>query len=298
MKKLISIILVISLCFGLVACGGPVQEGENSNLTDDVKTENAQSESEEAAEQKNVVVIDNEHCYVEITEAGISKKAAEIKLLLENRTSENNQMFTIESATVNGIDSDPFWATDVAAGKKANVTVEIALDEFAKDSVDKLSDIHIDFRVYDYDDWMADDYARESVNIYPYGEDKIEKYLRTDEVTDIILVDNEYVKVVAFGVDPDDLFGYEVLLYIENKTETDIMVSSESVSVNGFMCDPFWATEVVSNAVKFTSVQWYDSLLEESEIESVDEVEMTLKAYDYDSWGDYYVEDVVTFTTE
>lgn len=297
MKKIIGMFAALVLCFVFVACSSSTPEAENNKEAFHRDDESIQSESEEKVEFEKITVVDNEYCFVEITEAELGKSDTTIKILIENKTSDKNQMFTIESATINGVDVDPLWATDVAAGKKSNETILLNLSDLEKEAIEKVTDIQLDFRVYDYDDWLADDFATESVHIYPYGEDKVEKYIRSDEETDIVLVDNDNVKVVALGVDPDDLFGYEVLVYIENKTDSSAMVSAESVSVNGFMCDPFWAREVPAAAVSFTSIQWFDTTLEEAGVESIDDVEMTIKAYNSDSWSDSYAEVVVSFKT-
>ncbi len=72
------------------------------------------------------------------------------------------------------------------------------------------------------------------------------------------------------------------------------MYSIDDVSVNGYMMDPFWGTEVVADSVAFSDISWFDESLEENGIDKNDitEIEFTLRASDSDDWmADPYVEE-------
>lgn len=40
-----------------------------------------------------------------------------LKALLENKSAEKTYMFSVETAAINGVQCDPFFATEVAAAK-------------------------------------------------------------------------------------------------------------------------------------------------------------------------------------
>ena len=63
------------------------------------------------------------------------------------------------------------------------------------------------------------------------------------------------------------------------------MFSSDDVSVNGFMCDPFWATSVAAGKAAFSSMDWMASSFEENGITEVEEIEMVLQVYDNENWS-------------
>ena len=95
-----------------------------------------------------------------------------------------------------------------------------------------------------------------------------------------MLVDNESLKVVVIKYDEDSFWGYGVDFYIENKTDKDLMVSADGVSVNGLMMDPFWAT-VVSGQRKFLStMSWFSTDLDDNNVTDITEIELTLNASD------------------
>ena len=121
---------------------------------------------------------------------------------------------------------------------------------------------------------------------YPYGEDNATRYTREAQESDTVIGDNKYVTAIVTGYEYDDLWGYTANLYLVNKTQSSVMFSAEDVSVNGYMCDPFYATTVSAGNCAFSSMSWYDSSLEECEITEVTEIEFTLRAYDSDNWLD------------
>ena len=174
----------------------------------------------------------------------------------------------------------------MAAGKKKNDSISFSDDSLKDNGVGDITDLAMTFKVYNSDDWSDDDAARETVHVYPLGEDKATEFKREDVDSDTILVDNDKVKVVVTGYEDDSIWGYSVNLYLENKTDKELMYAVDDVSVNGFMADPFWAKSVGSGKVAFTSMTWSDSAFEENNITEVDEIEMKLKVYDSDDWSE------------
>ena len=86
---------------------------------------------------------------------------------------------------------DPLFASKVAAGKKSNDEISFTI----KNDIGDFTDIEISFRIYDGNDWTADDVAKETVHAYPYGKDKATTFARTPLDTDNIITDNEYVSI-------------------------------------------------------------------------------------------------------
>jgi hypothetical protein len=245
---------------------------------------------------EETTVIDNDECTVTIT--GIDTDdlwGYTLKANLENKSADKTYMFSVESAAINGVQCDPLFATEVAAGKKANSDISFTDSTLEENGIEEYTDIELTFRVYDSDDWLGDDVAKETAHIYPYGADKATTYVRETQPTDIVLVDNDYVTVIVTDFDPDNMWGYAANLYLVNKTDATVMFSVDDVSVNGYMIDPFYATSVSAGKSAFSSITWFSSDFEDNGISNVEEIEMLFKAHDYDSWGsDSYFEEVVT----
>lgn len=100
----------------------------------------------------------------------------------------------------------------------------------------------------------------------------------------IVLVDNKDITVKITGIDEDGLFGYTLNVYLENKTDKELMFTVDNVSVNGFMCDPFWASTVAAGMKANQQIRFSDSDFEKNGIEAVASIVMTLRAYDSKDW--------------
>ncbi len=239
--------------------------------------------SEAADEFEEQVLVDNEECSVIIT--GIDAENSwgyTLNVYLENKSSNLTYMFAVNDGAINGLEKDPFFAKTVAPGKMSNET--ISFSSLSDYGIEEVTDIALYFRVYDDDDWTADDVVNDVFHIYPLGEENVVKYEREPQDSDIILVDTDDVTVIVTGFEEDAIWGFTADLFLENNTDTTVMYSVNDASVNGFMLDPFWATSVSAGNCAFSSMSWSNSKLEENGISEIYEIEMTLRAYDDDDW--------------
>lgn len=296
-KKLLSITLIGALLLSLTACGKNEQniaQNENSNQKTDSKTLEEQVKDNNEITFENLTVVDNEFCKIELT--GIDPDAIlgyEIKASLENKSTDKVYMFSIENASVNGVQTDPYFAAEVAAGKKANDEITINRSELEDNGISELTDIELTFRVYDSNDWMADPVAHETVHVYPYGQEKATTFTREPKDTDNIIIDNESITITVIGNELDEYGDFAIYLFIQNKSDSDLMVSEENASLNGYMADPFWANSVQSGKCSFSTISWFASDLEANNITEVTNAEFNLKVY---KDGDYLDEDIVNQT--
>lgn len=304
MKRSVSLILVLAVMLMLAACGtGNAQMSTsessqtestvaNEPTVDEVSEKHEEPVEEEMAieEEKEisfeeVTVVDNEQCTIKIV--GIDPDnmwGYTLKAYMENKSADKTYMFSVTDAAVNGVQTDPLFASEIAAGKKSNEEINFMDSTLSDNKVGDFSDIEIAFKVYDSDDWMADAVALETVHIYPHGESNAVKYVREAQPTDTVIVDNESITIVVTDYDEDGMWGYTANLYLENKTGDDLMFCVDEVSVNGFMIDPFWADTVNAGKVSFGSISWFDSDFEENGITTVNEIEMKFRVYDSNDW--------------
>lgn len=311
MKKL-SIPLLLVMLLSLAACGGsPTEVSQSADVSESISQPADNAAEAEAAEEpasvqeaepaapadfEEITVVDNDQCVIKIT--GIDPDnmwGYTIKAYLENKSADRNYMFSVAAAAINGIQTDPLFASSVAPGKKSNEEISFLDSTLEENGITEYTDIMLTFRVHDDDDWEADAIANETVHIYPLGEENAAPFVREAQPTDTVLVDNDNISVIVTGYDPDGLWGYTVNLYLVNKTDKNLMFCADDVSVNGYMADPFWATSVGAGLSAFSDTfSWADSTLEENGIETVEEIAMQLRVYDEDDWmaDDVYSETV------
>ena len=117
----------------------------------------------------------------------------------------------------------------------------------------------------------------------------------TAPFAELTLVDDENCTVIIKGYDGNALLGYGVKVYLENKTDKELMFSISEVSVNGYMCDPFWATTVSAGKKANEQITFFESDLEANGIEAVEEITFTLNVYDNADWlAEYLVKESFT----
>ncbi len=287
MRKVLAMLLTLTMVISVASCD--TETAKNPDSEDTGTTENKEITFEE------ISVVDNDECVIKIT--GIDADnlwGYTLSAYLENKSAEKTYMFSVESASVNGVQTNPLFASTVAAGKKANENISFSDSSLEENGITDFTDIELTFRVYDSENWTADNVARETVHIYPYGENKAEMYVRETKDSDNVIIDNEYVKVIVTGYDEDNMWGYTANLFLINKTDKTVMFSVKEASVNGYMADPLYATSVIAGKCAFSSMSWSDSALEENNITEIEEIELLFRAYDYNNiMGDDFVNETI-----
>ncbi len=242
------------------------------------------------------VVVDNENCTFIIK--SIDPRGDwgfTLNVFCENKT-DKKLSFTWDKVSVMGCMIDPFWGTEIAAGKKSNESISFyyeALDAVGMESVDEIT---FTLRVSDSDDWSADPILVEEYAIYPTGKSiqDISYPVRKTSSNEVVLYDTDQFSVIVLSNETD---GNDFIMhcYLENKTGHEIMFSMDDVSVNGYMADPFWGTSVAAGKKLYTTVCFYEYLLSDNGISNVEEIEFTLRVSNADTW-DTHASEVFTYT--
>jgi len=307
MKKMISIMLSFSLMFVMVACTESVKEKTNAD-SKTTRTETTIEKKDEEPTSKttvnesvdnlagfvsdytvsNEVIVDNDHCVVTLV-SGQAKNSggAEFKFLLENKTKDTTLMFSIDDIAVNGWMVSSLFAKEITPGKKANETLSFNKSTFEDIGVISVDKIEFKLRVYDSNDWSADRVVDDTFIVYPTGKDESqitvsERWKGNNEKT---IVENDKVSFVVLGTYNDDIWGYTVAVYLENKTDQTLMYTWKDASIDGYMIDPFWATTITPGNKKIDTISFSKSQLEENGIKTVGEIEFTLRIYDDNNWS-------------
>lgn len=274
MKRLCALFLVLALlCAALPAC---------------------------AEQTESTVIVDDANCTFTIT--GMEQQDEwgyfTLKVFLENKT-DVNLCFNWRDAAVNGVMCDPFWACTVPAGLKSNEEISFSWEALEEAGMDEVLEIVFELEISDDDDWEAEPLVDDTFVFYPLGEAAYEPAPRQRLDTDVVLFENESCSATVLGFHQDEFWGYGMKLYLENKTETELMFSADDVAVNGFLCDPYWATTVMAGMGSYTAIYWELEDLENNGItpETVEEIRLQMTVYDNEDWSaDNLVEEVFTVT--
>ena len=111
-----------------------------------------------------------------------------------------------------------------------------------------------------------------------------------------VLVDTEDLYFAIKQARTDAALGYEWKVYIENRTDQNLMFSFEKVSVNGVMCDPFWAEIVCAGKSAYSTVLWDHNSLEENDIAKIEQISLPLTVYSDENIANPYVDETFELT--
>lgn len=213
------------------------------------------------------VLVDDENIHVEIK--GIEHDSLwgyTWKMNLKNHT-DKTLMYSMENVSVNGVMSDPFWAEEVAPGKEANSDVSWSTSDFEDNDIEQVTEVSFTLHVCDSETFETD-YADQEFTVYPLGEDAVQNNTRETGENDLTLFENDQCAMRVTGVNPDGEWGYTLDVTLVNNTDQDVYFSVENASINGVMCDPFWASEVAAGKSANEEISWMDNSLSEAGLDA------------------------------
>lgn len=302
MKKILAVISAILLIFGLAACGVAMDDIKQPT---DVSTGDVVSKEPGTKDESTTQQVDPEDVSIEETvlvdESGVKITAKkletdgfmgpQLKLLIENNSGKN---LTVQARneSVNGYMITSLISADVADGKKANESMTFSGSELEMCGITTIADIEFSFHIFTTEDWETYlDTAPISIKTsaaatYEY------KFDDSGEVA----YEGKDVKVVVKGLSEDTLLGPSVVVYIENNSNKNVTVQTRDVSVNGFMVDAIFSSDVLQGKRTVDTITLMSSSLEENEITDITDIELSFHIFDTDSWDAIVDTDVVKIT--
>ena len=261
-------------------------------------THNVETENSNAGTDVSRIIVDRDDLLFAVKEVKADAALGYTwKVYIENRT-DKNLMFSFEKVSVNGVMCDPFWAEVVTAGKKGNCEIIWMRDALEERQIEEVTQVDFTLNVYNDDDYAEAPLMHDPFTVSPLGEDGAEGTdkqsappARKPDETDIVLIDNDDCAIIVTGFDPENSWGYAVRLYLRNKTEEDLIFSTENTSVNGIMCEPFWAEIVTAGHSAFSTILWDNAALQENEIAEVNEISLPMRVYSDKDIANPYVEE-------
>ena len=293
MKKLIksfSVIIAVVI-FALMAMGSGSSGSEGSSSTGTISGGSGGSSSKELPTIEKQVLLDQDG--FRITAVDYEKDSIwgeGIKLLLENDTGED-AVFTCNAHIVNDFMINDLFSATVAAGKKSNEMLTLYSNELNNAGIDTIGKIEVDFRIFDADSF----------------EDLIQSQYATIETSDIGKMDTTpddsgseiyndgNIRIVGKYVNEESFWGQAILLYIENNSDSNVTITCDDMSINGFMVTPYFYSNVYSGKKSIDEITIMQSDLEDNGIETINDIEVKFTFIDPDSFSTITETDPISF---
>ncbi len=216
-----------------------------------------------------------------------------IKLLVENSGTKNVGV-TCNALIVNNYMISDLFSCSVAAGKKANETMYLSSTSLEAAGIENVGQIEIYFHVYDsdsYDTLFDSDVITIKTNMF----DKMDV---SADTTGTELYNGNGIRIVGKYVDETSFWGAAVLLYVENNSGRNISVSCENMSINGFMVNPLFYSNVYNGKMAFDEITILSSDLEDNGIETVENIELSFHIYDPDTYENIAETSPISFSAK
>ena len=288
MKRIISTVIAFFLLLTLVACGSPDSSDTPSGSSSNTNTVNP----------KDVTISET----VLLDEGGVKITAKsfdpdslfgpEIKVLIENNSDKDLTIQTRKSS-VNGYMAETMFSADVVAGKKANDSITFMSSELEACGIETIADFEFAFHIFTTADWEP--YLDSSM--IQLKTSAADSYQYSFDDSGEIAYNDGGVKIVVKGLSEDASFmGSSILVYLENNSGRDITVQARDVSVNGFMLDPIFSSDVLNNKHAVSTITFLSDDLATNEITKIETVELSFHIFDYSDWDTIADTDIVTLT--
>ena len=218
---------------------------------------------------------------IRVTATGLSTDrlfGPELNLLVENDSAQNI-VVQPNYCMVNGYMMDGLLSADVAAGKKANDTLDFLSNVLARCGIETITDIELDLVVSDGDSWQT---------LYETGPVILQtsaagQYTQTYDDSGEEIYNQNGIRVVAKSVN-DDLFGMGIKFYLENNTDKAVIVNADNVSVNDYMMTDLFYSDLAPRSHAVDTLTLLGSELEDNHIDTITDAELSLQITD----ADYY----------
>lgn len=298
MKKFLFLVLAAILVITLVACDSsssnvvqtPSDVVSANNGAEDPQTE--QPEALEATISETVLV---DEAGVKITAKSLDTDGIfgpEIKLLIENNSGKD-LTFQSRNTSVNGYMVETMMSVDVVNGKSANDGLTFMSSDLEACGISSIADMEFSFHIFDTEGW--EDYLNTSpIQLKTSIADTYE-YPFDDSGS--LAYDGNDIKIIVKGLTEDNsIFGPSVVVYIENNSDKDITIQTRDVSVNGFMVDAMFSSDVMSGKHAVDTITFLSSDLEENEITEIENIELSFHIFETTSWDTIVDTNTVTIT--
>lgn len=288
--KLVAVVLCLTMFASMALGSGSADSGDTgSNISvSDKQNETVAVTIEEQLliEQDGIKITATEYVKDSIWGDGI-------KLLLENN-SDKTVMVGCNALIVNNYMITDLFASEVAAGKKANETMYLSSSALNAAGIDVVGQVEVYFHVYDSSSYDTI-FDSECITI------RTSEYANMDITPDDAgaeLYNAGGIRIVGKTVDEDSFWGTAIVLYCENTSGKNVGISVEEMSINGFMMNPLFSTTIYDGKMSIDDITIFSSDLEENGIESIEEVELKFHIYDADTYSTIADSEPITFSAK
>ena len=288
-QRLFALLLAVLMLLFLFGCSSSEEGGENSES----RPEGEAMVQTVFQSSRDEILFSNDACSVRLVEDGIDEWGDYCWTLELKNMTNSELLITVDDVYVNEISADPYWAELLASGERMTTSLSWFASLFDDCDIDTVE--RVDLRLSAYPQGKPENLVADiELTVYPGGLEGYTAQSRQWKSTDTVLADNALCALAVVSVEEDSLYGsvegFDLNLYLENRSEADVTFTLENVRVNGQSNEPYWYRELAAGKKYFTNVTWVDSELAQMEIVQVLNIQFDLVMTDSETGAELYRE--------
>ncbi len=286
--KRISFVVFLCLCLVLSLSCAPDNDKDVVNIS----TNEIPADEVTVDEQ---VVLDHDGITVTVKSLEMDGTwGPRLKVFVENKR-DNSVTIQVRDLAINGVMVESIFSCEVAAGKQANDEIVFMSTDLEVAGIELIKEIEFKFHVFDTETWDTV-FDSETITITTSAPPS---FAQAYDDSGFVALDQDGFKIVIKYLDSKESFwGADIYTYIENNSDIDATIQIRNMSVNGFMIEPIFSTEVLAGKKAFDTITFLESDLTDNEITSIDELEFKFHIFETNS-GDTVLDSAqITVTFE
>lgn len=117
-------------------------------------------------DKEQVVIDNNDVCFIILSADKDDFWGYGLECYVENKTNAT-LMYTWDDVSVNGFMIDPIWSKSLGPGMKCYTKITFFDSDFEENGITTVEEIGYTMRIYNYDDWTAEDAFKETLSYKP-----------------------------------------------------------------------------------------------------------------------------------
>jgi len=304
-KSALALILCLCLVFSAACSAGDSTKGDKKNKETE-KTEEVKDETESTQDVGNgealsfdkitvdeQIIVDQDGIVITVKSFENDESHGPTFILQIENTTDKDLIMNSDLTTVNGITVDTMLACDVMAGDIVEEDLYINKYDLDISGITTIKDVEISFSAYDMATYTI--IFRSDVVMFSTNVDA--SFIQSIDDNGIAVYDDKGIRVVM----KEDVIENEngdmyLVFFVENSTDVSVSVSTGNVVVNGSPMLPSFASNVPAGKVDYVYMAFGTDDLKANEIVSINEIELSLYGFEFDSLEELFTKDNIKIT--
>ncbi|MGI5935216.1 MAG: hypothetical protein ACOX7I_00175 [Oscillospiraceae bacterium] len=285
MKKLTALLMSFTIFSCFTACVASPAAGKCNKISVPAETvdpdraellpPSTDEDEELAVEVEEELIFDQDD--IKITVVSLNTRnflyGPELNMAVENN-SRRDITLQARSCAVNGAMVEAVFSCDVPAGEKARDSIIFLSESLEEAGIKTIKNIEFRVCIFDTESWATitqSDIVTLTTTADPSFKQKF------DDSGEVLLRTRGYKIVVKRLERGESLWGANLVLYMENKTDEYAVFQVRDVHVNGSAVPVSFSREVLPGKVAFAAVKIYKRDLDKAKIREIKEIMLTFR---------------------